>query len=268
MIAGMSESILKVRVDAPSGTIVLNRPNRRNALSRELIADIRQALMDLHQEKKVRAVILTGSAHVFCAGLDLHEIHATRTHRPEEEQLRIWQEDALAYRDLLREMLEYPKPIISAVNGPAMGGGAGLVLASDLVVAARSAEFGVPGPQRGLVAGAVAALFAFRTGGGWAANVMLSSRTVGADEAHRIGVFHELVENDMTWVRAQQLATDASRGAFQAIAMTKRMINESAGEPLGTLLATGAAMTASSQTTEAAAEGIVAFVEKREPQWP
>lgn len=263
----MSEPILKVRVDAPSGTIVLNRPQKRNALSRAMVAEFRQALTDLHQEKKVRAVIVTGAATSFCAGLDLHEMHATRESESEVDQMQRWHEDAVGFRDLLKQMLDFPKPIIAAVNGAAFGGGAGLVLASDIVVAAESASFAVPGPRRGLVAGVVAPLFAFRVGGGWAANVMLSSRTVEAAEAREIGVFHELVKDDLIWVRAQEVAESCAKGAHQAIGMTKRMLNETVGESLSTMLATGAAMTASSKTTEAAEEGIRAFVEKREPEW-
>ena len=263
----MSEPILKVRVDAPSGTIVLNRPERRNALSRAMIAEFRQALSDLHQEKKVRAVIVTGAADAFCAGLDLHEMHATRESQSEADQMQRWHEDAVAFRDLVKQMLDFPKPIIAAVNGAAFGGGAGLVLASDIVLASESARFAVPGPQRGLVAGVVAPLFAFRVGGGWAANVMLSSRTVEAAEAREIGVFHELVQDDLIWVRAQEVASLCAKGAHQAVSMTKRMLNETVGESLATMLATGAAMTASSKTTEAAEEGIRAFVEKRDPEW-
>ena len=264
----MSEPILKVRVDAPSGTIQLNRPDRRNALSRAMIAEFRQALSDLHQEQKVRAVVITGAGTSFCAGLDLHEVHATQQRESEMDQARRWHEDALAIRDLLKTLLEFPKPIIAAVNGPAFGGGAGLVLASDIVVASQAASIAIPGPRRGLVAGVVAPLLAFRVGGGWAANMLLSSRTIEAAEARDIGLFQEVVPDDFVWVRAQELAGQVAECGHEAVSMTKRMLNETIGESLGTLLTTGAAMTAASKTTEAAREGVRAFVEKRKPEWP
>jgi len=268
IILGMSEPILKVRVDAPSGTIVLNRPNRRNALSRAMIAEFRQALTDLHQEQKVRAIIVTGAGTTFCAGLDLHEMSETTETASEMDQAQQWHEDAIAFRDLLKSLLEFPKPIIAAVNGPAFGGGAGLVCAADLVVASSKATVAIPGPRRGLVAGVVAPLLAFRVGGGWAANLMLTSRTMEAEEARSVGVFHELVEEDVVWVRAHELAGQVAGGAQEAIAMTKRMLNETIGESLSTMLSAGAAMTATSKTTEAAREGVRAFIEKREPEWP
>lgn len=263
----MAEPILKVRVDAPSGTIVLNRPNRRNAMSRAMIAEFRQALTDLHQEQKVRAIIVTGAGTTFCAGLDLHEMRET-AEMAEMDQAQQWHEDAIAFRDLLKSLLEFPKPIIAAVNGPAFGGGAGLVCAADLVVASSTASIAIPGPRRGLVAGVVAPLLAFRVGGGWAANLLLTSRTMEAAEAREVGVFHELVGEDVVWVRAHELAGQVAGGAHEAVAMTKRMLNETIGESLSTMLSAGAAMTAASKTTEAAKEGVRAFIEKREPEWP
>ena len=126
-----------VKVHEAAGTIILNRPEKRNALSREMLAQLAQAFDDLHGERRVRAVILTGAGPAFCAGMDLAEM--LETSKQQDAQAR-WHEDAVAYRDLIEKMLRFPKPIIAAVNGPAMAGGAGLVLASDIVVAGKSAR--------------------------------------------------------------------------------------------------------------------------------
>ena len=154
---------------------MLNRPDKRNALSRELIADIDQALHDLHGQRGVRAVILTAAGTAFCAGMDLAEMQATSR---QSDALARWHEDALIYRDLLETMLQFPKPLIAAVQGPAMAGGLGLVLACDIVLAAPEATFGLPEPKRGLVAGIIAPLLAFRIGGGQAAYALLTARHV------------------------------------------------------------------------------------------
>ncbi len=137
----MSTSLVNVRSHAPGGTIVLNRPNKRNAHSRQVLTDLSQGFSDLHQEKKVRAVILTGAGSTFCAGMDLHEIHATN--QGDDPQLQ-WFEDAQQYRKLMEQMLHFPKPIIASVNGPVLGGGTGLMLAADIVIASKSASFGIP----------------------------------------------------------------------------------------------------------------------------
>jgi methylglutaconyl-CoA hydratase len=256
---------LRIHIHQQAGTIILDRPEKRNALDRALLAELSQALSDLHQEKRVRAVVLTGAGSAFCAGMDLREM--LETSQASDAQRR-WQEDANQYRDVLETMWRFPKPLIAAVNGPALAGGAGLVLACDIVIAAREATFGLPEPLRGIVAGMVAPLLSFRVGGGQAARLLLSVATIDAAEALRIGVFHELVDADQLWPRAMEVAAGCARSAGEALQLTKRLLNEMIAEQLPTLLSTGAAVSATARTTEAAAEGLAAFLEKREPKWP
>lgn len=258
-------SLIRVNVHGSAGTIILNRPDKRNALSRALLAELEQAFSDLHQERRVRAVILTGSGPAFCAGMDLGEMLATSQQPDAHAQ---WHNDAVIYRELMLTMLRFPKPIIAAVNGPAVAGGAGLVLGCDIVVASDEAKFGLPEPMRGIVAGLVSPLLYFRIGGGQAARLLLSAETIDAAEAQRIGLFHELVKPDHLWPRAVEIASQCARSAPEALQLTKRMLNETIGENLTTLLSAGAACSATARTTEAAKEGLKAFLEKREPKWP
>jgi methylglutaconyl-CoA hydratase len=257
--------LVKIHVHEHAGTIILNRPEKRNALSRAMLAELAQALDDLHQERQVRAVILAGSGPAFCAGMDLAEMQTTSR---ADDALAKWRDDSVAYRDLIETMLRFPKPLIAAVGGPAMAGGAGLVLACDLVVAAETASFGLPEPRRGLVAGMVTPLLAFRIGAGRAAYLLLSAQTIAAAEAHRIGVYHEIVAADHLWPRANELAGQCAACAPEALLLTKRMLNETVGEQLTTMLTAGAAVSATARTTDSAAEGLAAFLEKREPKWP
>jgi enoyl-CoA hydratase/carnithine racemase len=255
---------VEVRVNQQQGTIVLNRPDRRNALSRELLAQLDEALGDLHQEKRVRAVVITGAGAAFCAGMDLEEMQATAQLPDPHAQ---WGEDARVYCELIFNMLRFPKPIIAAINGPAVAGGAGLALAADVVIAAPTAKFGLPEPRRGVIAGMVSPLLAFRIGGGQAARLLITSASIEAAEAHRIGVYHEVVAADELLTRAAAIAADCARGAPEAIQLTKRMINETIGARLFTELTAGAAASATARTTEAAAEGLAAFFDKRDPVW-
>src|SRR5262249_47507651 len=124
-----------------------------------------------------------------------------------------------------------------------------------------------PEPRRGIVAGLVAPLLAFRIGASPAANLLLTARLIEPSEALRIGVFHEVVQNDLVLARAQKLASEIAKSAPEAIQLTKKMLNETIGEHLGTLLSAGAAASAAARTTEAAREGLAAFLEKREPKW-
>lgn len=262
----MSSSAIEVKVTGSVGTIILNRPGRRNALTRSMIEQLRQALEDLHQEKRVRAVILTAAGSAFCSGMDIHEMHAA-DQLPDAEKQQEWGELYEEYRDLIVQMLELPKPIIASVNGPAVAGGAGLVLASDIVVACSAAQFGLPETRRGLVAGVVGPLLVFRVGGGAAARILLTAEIYPAEEAHRLGIYHEMVDEARLWARCAQLGEECAAGAPEAVQLTKRHLYETIGEQLSTQLTVGAAISATSRTTEAAQEGIAAFVEKRRPEW-
>jgi methylglutaconyl-CoA hydratase len=255
---------LKLKKNAPSGTIVLNRPEKRNAISRQMLVDITQALDDFHGEKSVRAIILTGAGTAFCSGMDLHEMQETAK---QPNAWQVWHADALAYKELLEKIMYYPKPIIACVNGAAMAGGLGLVLASDLVVCADNAIFGLPEPRRGIVAGLVAPLLDFRLGASRAAHILFTGRNFSATEAQQMGLVHELTSNDMSWVRAHELAKEVALSAPEALQLTKKMLNETIGEHLLTSLASGAAASATARTTDAATEGLAAFMEKRNPTW-
>jgi methylglutaconyl-CoA hydratase len=262
----MESNAVDVKVNGPVGTILLNRPDRRNALTRSMLTQLGEALNDLYREKRVRAIILTGAGSAFCAGMDVHEMHAAAD-LPEEEKSQDWVDTAEAYREVVSQMIELPKPVIASVNGPAVAGGAGLVLASDIVVATGSAQFGLPESRRGLVAGVVAPLLAFRVGGGPAARLLLTSSLYSADETLRLGIYHELIDEPRLWARCAQLAEEVAAGAPEAVQLSKRLLYETIGEHLSTQLSVGAAISATARTTEAAQEGITAFVEKRKPEW-
>ena len=256
---------IRVKLHEPSGTIILDRPAKRNALSRLSALQLKQAFEDLHQEKKVRAVILTGAGSAFCAGTDLDEKHSTYG---TDDVLAQWYRDSVQYQELIEYMLRFPKPIIAAVNGPALGAGAALVLASDLVVATSRGEFGFPEPRRGLVAGVAAPLLTFRVGGSRAAQLLLTARSIQAEEAQAIGIYQRLVDEPLIWAAAHEEAENFAQSSAEALQLTKKTLNETIGEHLNTMLAAGAAVSATSYTTEAAQEGIKAFIEKRDPQWP
>jgi methylglutaconyl-CoA hydratase len=258
------EPLVKIQAHEHTATVTLNRPEKRNALSRAVLAELHQALDDLRQERKIRGVILTGAGRVFCAGMDLSEMLEAGD---QADRQALWHADAVVYHDLVEAMLRFPKPLVAAVNGAAVAGGAGLVMACDLVVACESATFGFPEPRRGVVAGMVAPLLAFRVGGAQAAYLLLTAQLIGAREAHRYGLFHELVADDKIWARANELIGEVAKSAPESVQMTKRLLNETIGEQLLSQLTAGAAVSAASRTTEAAAEGLKAFSEKREPKW-
>ena len=261
----MSEPPIQVKVHQQVGTISIHRDEKKNALTRGMIFELQQAFRDLHGEKKVRAVILTGSGTAFCAGLCLEEMHQIAQ---EDDNQQRWHQDTTELADLLLLMLRFPKPIIASVNGPALGFGAGLVLASDLAVAGPEATFGFPEPLRGVVSGLCTPLLHFRIGGRHSARLLLTGEAVTAERGVQIGAFDEIVPTRNLWARGAEIAAQIAKGAPQAIQLSKRHLNETVGEQLEMLISLGAAASATSRTTDAAKEGLQAFVEKREPHWP
>ena len=260
-----AEDAVKVRVDGCSGTIILNNVNKRNAINRAMLEQLREALGDLHQEKRVRGVIVTGNETAFSSGTDLTEIRETMG---DNDPQQTWFADSLAQKELIEQMLRFPKPIVSAVNGPALGFGATMVLASDLVVGTAEATFGFPETQRGLVPGLAAPLLAFRLGSAAAADFLLRAEVASAEDCSARGIYHWLVDADLVWAKADAIIRDLCAKDPSAISMTKRLLNETIGENLFTQLSAGAAATASARTTAAAKEGVESFLEKRDPEWP
>ena len=255
---------LQIRKDKPSGTIIINRPNRHNALSREIIAALKQALEDFYQEGSVRAVILTGTGDTFCAGTDLQEV---KDSAEAPDSIQTWQQDAQQFLDLIEYMLRYPKPIICGVNGKVIGSGAALVLASDIVIADERASLIMPEARRGLFSGVAAALMPHRIGAGHTARIMMTATPVSSEEGCQLGLFHQAVKSDLLWARCQEIATQIAAGSKQSQILIKQMLNETIGEELFTQLRIGAANTATARITDAAIEGINAFFEKRDPEW-
>jgi methylglutaconyl-CoA hydratase len=257
--------MLSVKITDAVGTIVMDRPKQCNALNLQLIEELTQALGDLHLEKRVRGIVLTGAGAHFCAGMDLKQWHATLG---SEDAMQQWFADAQALQALVEKMLQLPKPIIAAVDGVAMGSGLALVLASDLVIASHRSTFSVAATKRGLVSGLVAPLATFRCGAGLASQLLIGANELSASEAKSLGFVHSIVEPDAIWVRAKTWIDSISEGAHESIQLSKRLINEMVGESMMSQLASGAAAMATALTTEAAIEGLGAFVEKRDPVFP
>lgn len=259
--------MIKVKVNAPTGTIIMERIDRCNALSRGMVEQLAQAFDDLRQEKRVRGIVLTGAGPHFCSGIDLRELQETNSSDP-AEAMKQWYTDASSMQALYEQMLQLPKPIIAAVDGAALGCGLGLVLASDLVVASQRATFAVPAPKLGLVSGLLAPLLYFRIGGSLASQVLLGGSELSAPEAKDLGFVHHVVAPDQVWVRASGWVGSIAEGAAESLQLTKKILNETVGEQISTWLSSGAAAMATAMTTEAATEGLDAFVSKRQPKFP
>ncbi|HUG90145.1 MAG TPA: enoyl-CoA hydratase-related protein [Planctomycetaceae bacterium] len=251
-------------IDNGVARLVLSRPRKRNALSREMLERLLNAMRSVADDPAVRMLVLSAEGPVFCAGMDLKEMQ-DRAARPEAAEL--WHADAQAYRDVIAALVRLSIPALAVVQGPVVAGGVGLVLACDVVLASDSATFALPEPQRGITAAVVAPLVVYRVGAGQATYLLLSGRTLSAQDALRIGLCHELVEVNELHGRADGLCRSILTGAPSALARTKELLLSTAGRQLFADLDAGMRVSAAARETADAREGLAAFLEKRQPAW-
>ncbi|MFH1747822.1 MAG: enoyl-CoA hydratase/isomerase family protein [Planctomycetota bacterium] len=195
--------------------LTMNRPDCRNALSHELIADLTAAIQQASSDKNVRSMILTGTPPSFCAGLDLREVTAADTAH-----------DISPLLTLLKTLEDVPKPVIAAVNGPAMAGGAVLVAACDLAICAESASIGYPGVRRGLVAPILMTYLCRQVGERHARYLLLTGLTVDARQALTMGLVNEVVADRELMTRARRLAAHFAKLPASALAQAKAMFTQ------------------------------------------
>ena len=255
----------------PIAHLTMNRPEKRNALSPQMLVLMARAWRDIRDDPDVRVAILTGAGdQAFCAGADLGRLIplVTRHRQPEDD----WDEQLLAdpraFSDgLLREFDLY-KPVIAAVNGHALAGGTELVLASDIRVAASHSTFGLTETARGIIAGAGGVSRTPRQVPYCKAmEILLLARPMPADEAWRIGLINEVVDSDQVASRAAAMAEIIASNGPIAVQAVKEAVIRSGGLPLEQALAIESEVGARVFSSEDAIEGPRAFMEKRSPRF-
>jgi methylglutaconyl-CoA hydratase len=258
----MSDNLVLCENRGSTAVVTLSRPDRRNALSRALIADLTETFTRLSGDAAVRCVILTGAGSVFCSGMDLAELHESVT-RP-DEQTPVW-DDALKLARLYDLIYTSPKPTIAAINGAAVAGGAGLVSVCDLAVSVPEAKFGYPEVRRGLVAAMVMPHLLRHVGERMARYLLLTGHVIDAAEACRAGFVNavvptdELLERTLAWGRA------VAEGGPNALRLTKDLLRRFSHQALS--LEEAAQASAAPRLTEECKRGLEAFFAKRPVPW-
>ena len=244
--------------------LVLNRPQKRNALSRQLIEELTAGVAEAARDESVRVFVLAAEGTVFCAGMDLGEMQA-RANRPDAAEL--WQQDTRVYRDLVMAIFQLPVPTLAVVQGAVLAGGVGLVAACDFVLAAQRASFMLPEHRRGISPAIVAPLVTYRIGPGRATPLLLSGRTIMADDAYRLGLCHEVAAAESLSIREREWIASVLTGASGALAQTKQLIIDCAASGLSAQIDRAMRVSAEARATPEAREGLAAFLEKRQPRW-
>ncbi|RNL62431.1 enoyl-CoA hydratase [Nocardioides marmoriginsengisoli] len=247
-----------VRVDARDGvlTITINRPEKRNAVNREVAESISAALDRLDADSSLRVGVLTGAGETFCAGLDLGAFARGEVARS-------------ATRGFAGIVEKPPtKPLIGAAEGWALGGGLEILLCCDLIVAAETARFGLPEVTRGLVArGGGAIRLTQRLPRSRALEMLLTGEPMTAEEAWRFGLVNKLAADGEALGTATELARLIAANAPLAVAASKRVALESPSWPVEDSFALQGAILEPVFSSEDAREGALAFQERRPARW-
>ena len=244
-------------------TITLNRPARRNALTPELIDELMTALNEAAGEKSCGVLILTGAGPAFCAGLDLDHLATISARTPEENR-----KDSEATAKLLRGLYDFPKPVIAAVNGPAIAGGMGLATIPDFTLAIPEAKFGYTEVRIGFVPAIVASFLLRQIGEKRTRDLLLTGRLIKAHEAHELGLVTEIVSADQLMVTARALAHQLLQNSSQAMTSMKVLLAKHARRRLDEELADAIEANAQQRSTTDFKEGVQAFLQHRRPEWP
>jgi methylglutaconyl-CoA hydratase len=254
----MSDNVLSIeQIDDAIVLLTLNRPERRNALSIELMDALCQTLEAFATQEQFRVVILRGAGKVFCAGLDLDEAA-----EPE-----LSERSAMCVARMYQTLCDYPQVTIAAVHGAAYAGGAGLMACCDFVIASDDLKVCFPEVRRGLVPALATVALGARMRDGDRRELLLLGEPVDARRAHDMGLLDRVVPADQHMATVKEIAATILKGAPHAVQQTKRLLKELAPVDRRHQFARALEIHSRARHGDEAREGLAAFHERREPNW-
>jgi methylglutaconyl-CoA hydratase len=242
-------------------TITLNRPEKRNAISYELIDDLLSALK-VAEKSETQVLILAANGKAFCAGMDLENLKQL-IGRTNEQNLK----DSETIAQLFRGIYDFPKPTIAAVNGAAIAGGTGLVTVCDFALAVPNASFGYTEVRIGFIPAVVSSFLMASIGEKRTRDLLLTGRIFSAQEAHQLGLVNEIVAPEELMKKARELAATLMENSPASVRATKRLLGDYTRERLDRQIAEAIRENAAIRQTADFQEGVTSFLEKRKPVW-
>lgn len=246
---------------ADIATITLNRPEKRNAISYELIGDLLSALR-VAEQSEAQALILAAAGKAFCAGMDLENLKQL-IGRTNEQNIK----DSETIAQLFRGLYDFPKPTIAAVNGAAIAGGTGLVTVCDFALAVPEATFGYTEVRIGFMPAVVSSFLIASIGEKRTRDLLLTGRIFSAQEAQQLGLVNEIVTAEELMTKARELARRLMENSPASVRATKRLLAGYTREKLDRHIVEAVRENAAIRQTADFKEGITAFLEKRKPVW-
>ena len=264
----MSYAALKVSLSQKGVlTIILNRPEVRNAFNEVVIDDLLKAFSTEALQKEVRAIVLRGEGSVFCAGGDLNWMKKAIDFSYEENLA-----DTKKLAEMFATLNECPKPVIGLVHGGAIGGGVGLVSICDIVIASRSTQFSLSEVRLGIVPACIGPFVISKIGASHARGLFMSAERFSADKAKEIGLVHEVVDQDKDLdPAAEEVLGRILQCGPNAMAVAKRLVLDLSWperrSQFPDCLEYVAKTLSDLRVSSEGQEGVRAFLEKRRPNW-
>jgi methylglutaconyl-CoA hydratase len=246
-----------VDVDGTVAHITLNRPDKRNALNDELIADLKAALGDADRDESIRCIVVSGAGADFCSGADLSALQKISQASVGENL-----EDARSLMELFVLIRELHVPVIAAVRGRALAGGCGLALACDMVVAERYARFGFPEVKIGFVPAMVMAILRRSTSEKTAFELITTGEDISADQAEHFGLVNRVFDADAFDAEVKKFAGRFEKLSRSTVALTKRLFYRSDAMAFEDALFAGVDVNATARMTEDCQKGIAKFLKQ------
>lgn len=257
----MSDEDVLTTIDDGIATVTINRPDRRNALSNALVQDLIEVFEDLSEDDDAHVIVLTGKGEkAFCAGGDLMD-------QGGGGGVLKMHEERGGFADLMLAMNRCSSPIIARVNGHALGGGLGLVLNSDIAVASEDADLGTPEVKVGLFPMMILSVIQRNLPRKRAMEMVLTGKKWSAEEAEEIGIVNYAVEPDALDDKVGELAEEINGFSPAILKLGRRAFYETQDMAFEEQLRTLHKDLTINTLTEDAGEGVMAFIEKREPEW-
>jgi methylglutaconyl-CoA hydratase len=265
----MPYTTLQFEIENDLAFVTFNRPAKRNAISPAMLEEIHQALDEV-EAGNTRVAILTGAGTAFCAGMDLAVLRAMAVQQQtsaEQTSPDAVLEDARHMAQFFRRLYCFPKPLVAAVNGPALAGGCGIATLCDFTLACPEATFGYTEVNVGFMPALVEIFLIRQIGEKRARDLLLTGRILNAEEAQRIGLVNEIVPRVELLDRARQLANSLAALSPTSLAHTKKLFTDLSSGELDRQLEISAQASARMRRTANFIEGLSAFLEKRKPRW-
>ena len=241
--------------------ITLNRPERRNAISPDMVQELLAALEAL-ESSPARVVIITGEGKAFCSGMDLE---ALRNLAAQSQERNLAETRRMA--QLFRRLWSFPKPLIAAVNGAALAGGSGIAMVCDFTVASADAKFGFTEVRVGFIPALVSIYLGRQVGEKIARELLLTGRVFDAAEAQKIGLVARVVPARAVMEAAHELAATLLENSSGSMEATKRLLVKQEEAELDRRIELALAESIAIRSTPDFREGLAAFLQKRKPRW-